>query len=141
MAKFLKLAEFSKNDRMAKMNIRTRWIDTEFYAKGSAKRESFAQLNLTDDLRRARLEQYERFIRLHIHYGIAHRPGALFIFIQQLTHLLDGHGRVLPVERLLTFTSIKERAFAGKSAATVGLSSLFGGIANSARGRSRNALV
>ncbi len=54
VAEILKLPQFSQNDRVAEMNIRTRWIDTEFHAQGSAEREFFAQLNFADDLRGAR---------------------------------------------------------------------------------------
>ena len=43
-----------------------------------------------------------------IDHKIAHRARALLVFIQQLAHLLDRERRILPVERLLTFTLIKE---------------------------------
>src|SRR6266545_5660467 len=44
-----------------------------------------------------------------IDHRIAHRARALLVFVQQLAHLLDRERRILPVERLLTFTLIKER--------------------------------
>src|SRR4030095_14896487 len=43
-----------------------------------------------------------------INHRIAHPARALLVFIQQLAHLLDRERRILPVERLLTFTLIKE---------------------------------
>ena len=54
VAEILELAQLSQNDRVAEMNIRTRWIDTEFHAQRSAERQFFAQLDLADDLRSAR---------------------------------------------------------------------------------------
>src|SRR6266576_2052122 len=44
-----------------------------------------------------------------VNHRIAHQAGALLVFVQQLAHLLDCERRILPVERLLTFTLIKER--------------------------------
>src|SRR5437870_2143724 len=41
-------------------------------------------------------------------HRIAHRAGALLVFVQQLAHLLDRERRILPVERLLTFTLLNE---------------------------------
>jgi hypothetical protein len=43
-----------------------------------------------------------------INHRIAHRARALLVFVQQLAHLLDRERSILPVERLLTFTLIKE---------------------------------
>jgi hypothetical protein len=36
-------------------------------------------------------------------------PSALFIFIQQLAHLLNRQGRIPPIERFLTFTLLLKR--------------------------------
>src|SRR4029453_625068 len=46
--------------------------------------------------------------RFMINHRIAHRTRGLLVFIQQLAHLLDCERSILPVERFLTFTLIKE---------------------------------
>src|SRR6266568_9141506 len=45
-----------------------------------------------------------------VNHRIAHRAGALLVFVQQLAHLLDRERRILPVERLLTLALIQKRA-------------------------------
>jgi hypothetical protein len=40
---------------------------------------------------------------------IAHLASALFVFIQQLTHLVDRERRILPVERFLSFALVQKR--------------------------------
>ena len=42
---------------------------------------------------------------------------ALFIFVQQLPHLLNGQGRILPIERFLTFPLLPKWMLVAEAAA------------------------
>jgi hypothetical protein len=83
MTEILKLSKLSENDRVAEVNVGTGWIDTELDAQRPAKRELFAQLRLTDDLRCALFQKNERFIRLHdpSRNGAPAAASALFVFV------------------------------------------------------------
>ena len=61
----IELTQFSKHDRVAKMNIRARWIDPELDPKRAGEREFLTQLGFADDLGRALLQNCERLVSLH----------------------------------------------------------------------------
>jgi hypothetical protein len=44
-------------------------------------------------------------------------PSALFIFIQQVAHLLNGQGRIPPIQRFLTFPLLLKWTLIGEAAA------------------------
>ena len=44
-------------------------------------------------------------------------PSALFISIQQLAHLLNGQGRIPPIQRFLTFPLLLKWTLIGEAAA------------------------
>jgi hypothetical protein len=43
-------------------------------------------------------------------------PSALFIFIQQVAHLLNGQGRIPPIQRFLTFPLLLKWTLIGEAA-------------------------
>src|SRR6266853_516730 len=49
--------------------------------------------------------------------GIAHRRGALLVFVQQLPHLLNRKWSIFAVKRFLTFALSEEGAVAGEDSA------------------------
>ena len=65
MPEVLKLPKLSKDDGVAEVKVRTRWIDAEFDAERTTERELRAQFFLTDNLGRALLENGKSFVGLH----------------------------------------------------------------------------
>ena len=65
MTEILKLPEFSKDDGVAEVKIRTRRIDAEFDAERTIEREFRSQFLFADDLGRALFKNGESFVGLH----------------------------------------------------------------------------
>ncbi len=79
--------------------------------KRPAKGELLAKLSFADDLCAALFEKGKGFVRLHVEYA---ETGALFVFVQQFSHLLDREWRVLGAQRLLALALAEEGPIAGE---------------------------
>ena len=55
------------------------------------------------------------------HCGCGQPPlqDTLFIFIQQVPHLVDGHWRILPIQRFLTFALLLKLMLVGENSAGI----------------------
>ena len=83
MTLILELPQFSENQCMTEMKIRTGGIDAQFNAQRPAESEFFTELGLADDLGAALLEKGKCLVRLH---KIICRTGRyLFLFSNSRT--------------------------------------------------------
>src|SRR5436305_12227730 len=65
VAEVLKLSQFSKDNRVAKVNIGAGRIDSELHAQRTSERELRPQFILANDLGRASFENRQRIVLCH----------------------------------------------------------------------------